>query len=139
VFLKAIRSISGMIFAFCASSPVWQIFHCFLQPVSLHLFLSCSLFGYLHFGLLQNPVNPEFALMSSKSCFESVTSSAPLFTTVEECLHILTWTANLFVLAQCSPQAVQKAWAGLGWYQAGGTLRPSRPGGVRPYLIIPSL
>jgi hypothetical protein len=37
---------------------------------------------------------------------------------------------------QCSPQAVQKAWpwlawAGLGWpgYQAGGPLRPGRPGG----------
>ena len=57
--------------------PVWQIFHRFLQPVSLHLYLLCSLFACLHFGFLQNPVNPELALISSKFSFDQLESFAP--------------------------------------------------------------
>jgi hypothetical protein len=52
--------------------PVWQTFYRFSQLVSLHLYLLCSLFACLHFGFLQNPVNPELALISSKFSFDQL-------------------------------------------------------------------
>ena len=84
IFFRGTSSHFGQVAHFVVEcDPVWQIFHSFLQLVSLHLYLLCSSFACLHFGFLQNPVNPELALISSKFSFDQLESLAPMATNLE--------------------------------------------------------